>query len=74
MLGYFGLHPWVCPEPGRMYKMVKGHDGLKSILVALHQHIDVVIQRLMIERRGRAHPINVGRLYSAPFDPKTERV
>src|SRR5580698_5955074 len=74
MLGHVRPKPWICTEPRRMHKMVKSHDGLQPILAAIHQHINVAVQSLIIERRGRPHPINVSRLHSAPFDPETERV
>ena len=45
-----------------------------SPLTAVHQHIDVVIQGLMIERRGRAHSIDVGWLDPSPRNPQAEGV
>ena len=54
--------------------MVEGHDRLKAILAAIRQHINVVIQRFIIERRRRPDPIDISWLDPAPLDPKTECV
>jgi hypothetical protein len=57
-----------------MHKVMKRDDGLKPILTAFRQDINIVVQRLMIEGRGRPRLIDESWLDPAPFDPKTERV
>jgi hypothetical protein len=57
-----------------MHKVMKRYDGLKPILTAIRHYIDIVIQRLIIEGRGRPHLIDKSWLDPAPFDPKTESV
>src|ERR1700722_14624588 len=74
MLGHFRTKPGIWTEPGRMDKMVERHDGFQPILTAGHQHINVVIQRFVIERRGCAHPIDIGGLHPAPLYPQAESV
>src|ERR1700722_14148373 len=74
MLGYLGPKPGICTEPRGMHKVMKRDDGLKPILTAFRQDINIVVQRLMIEGRGRPRLIDESWLDPAPFDPKTEGV
>src|SRR5260370_33779481 len=53
MFGYLGSEPRVCSEPGRMYKMVERQDRLEAVLTAIHEHLNVMIQCLVVEWRRR---------------------
>src|SRR3984893_3155872 len=74
MFGYLRSEPRVCSEPGRMHKMVERQDRLEAILTALHEHLNVMVQCLVVEWRRRTRLVDVCWLHPAPFYPETECV
>jgi hypothetical protein len=57
-----------------MDKVVKSNNRFKAILSALHQHIDVTIQRTVVERGRRSRCVNPRGLYATPFNAKTKSI
>ena len=74
MFNYFGPEPRVCSEPGRMHEMVERQDRFETILTAVHEHLNIMIQCLVVEGRGRTRLVDICWLHPAPFYPKTECV
>src|SRR5215468_5433439 len=68
------FEPRIRSEPGRMDEVVKSNNRFKAVLPALHEHIDITIQRAIVERGRRSRCVNPRGLYATPFNAQTKGI